>query len=281
MRPMREEKSESMKMLAETPVLSGIADYPRFSDSLPSIDLREGRYAVRFARDRHDLDAILRLRFEVFNLELGEGLEASYRTGRDLDEYDRACHHLMVVETASDAVIGTYRLQTGAMAAAGRGFYSAGEFDLAHLPVEVLEDSVELGRACIARTHRNTAALFLLWKGLAAYVAHNRKRFLFGCCSLTSQDAREGKRVMELLEQDAHLHPQFVVPPRRGRECYAPGFRVTTPVDVKLPRLFRTYLRFGAKVCGPPAIDREFRTIDYLVLFDVFEMDPAAQQLFF
>jgi putative hemolysin len=268
-------------MLTETPVLFATQDYPRFSDSLPSSEPREGRYSIRFARSREDLDAILRLRFEVFNLELGEGLEASYQTGLDLDEYDLACHHLMVVESDHNEVIGTYRLQTGAMAAAGRGFYSAAEFDLAQLPVELLEDSIELGRACIARAHRNTAALFLLWKGLAAYVAHNRKRFLFGCCSLTSQDAREGKLVMDLLERDGHVHPWYSVSPRRGRECYMPGFVVSAPFDVTLPKLFRTYLRFGAKVCGPPAIDREFKTIDYFVLFDVFGMDARSQEMFF
>jgi len=45
-----------------------------------------------------------------------------------------------------------------------------------------LEDSIELGRACIAKAYRNSQVLFLLWKGLALYIAFNRKRFLFGCC---------------------------------------------------------------------------------------------------
>jgi len=59
-------------------------EYPRFRESLPSGEMREGKYAVRFAKSREELDAVLRLRFEVFNLELGEGLETSFRTGRDL-----------------------------------------------------------------------------------------------------------------------------------------------------------------------------------------------------
>jgi putative hemolysin len=268
-------------MFAGTQRLLDTQEYPRFRDSLPAGGTTEGRYRIRFAESREDLDDILRLRFEVFNLELGEGLESSYRTGRDLDEYDLACHHLMIVEAASGAAIGTYRLQTGAMAAAGRGFYSACEFDLSRLPLEVLEDSIELGRACIAREHRNTQALFLLWKGLASYVAHNRKRFLFGCCSLTSQDAREARLTMELLERDGHLHPDYFVPPRAGFECYEPDCSVWQPFEVRLPRLFRTYLRFGAKVCGPPAIDRAFKTIDFLVLFDVFGMDAQSQRMFF
>jgi putative hemolysin len=31
----------------------------------------------------------------------------------------------------------------------------------------------------------------------------------------------------------------------------------------------RAYLSIGAKICGPPAIDREFGTIDFLTLLDL------------
>lgn len=268
-------------MLAEMPLVLDTKEYPRFRDSLPCAQAREGRYIIRFAKDHEDLDEVLRLRFDVFNLELGEGLESSFLTGRDLDEYDLTCHHLMVIEESSGEVVGTYRIQTGAMAAAAKGFYSAGLFDLSHLPLEMLEDSIELGRACIAISHRNTQALFLLWKGLASYIAHNRKRFLFGCCSLTGQDAREGKLVMNLLEREGHVHPDFRVPPRPGFECYPQGFEAGGPFDVKLPKLFRTYLRIGAKVCGPPAIDCAFKTIDFFIVFDVFTLDRHMQEIFF
>ena len=256
------------------------AEELRFADGIPQRELREGRYLVRFARSAAEVDRALRLRYEIFNLELGEGLDASRATERDRDEYDAFCHHLLVIEAATEAIVGTYRLQTGAMAAAGRGFYSAAEFDLARLPAELLEDSIELGRACIAREHRNTTALYLLWKGLAMYIAHNRKRFFFGCCSLTSQDEVEGWRVRALLEREGHVHPLYAV---TARDAFACGRPVADagPVDVQLPRLFRTYLRFGAKVCSPPAIDRAFRTIDYLVLFDVFAMDGQSQRMFF
>jgi putative hemolysin len=37
----------------------------------------------------------------------------------------------------------------------------------------------------------------------------------------------------------------------------------------KIPRLLTAYLSFGAKICGQPAIDREFRTIDFFTLLDL------------
>lgn len=240
--------------------------------------LREGHYEVRFARDQTELEAIQRLRFQVFNLELGEGLAESFAIGRDVDEFDAVCHHLMVTDTAADEVVGCYRLQTAAMAAENRGFYSAGLFDLSALPEPVVARSVELGRACIAGSHRSSVVLLLLWRGLARYVAHNQLRYLFGCCSLTSQDPGEGSAVLRYLEQRGHMHPDWRIRPAAGCACpIVTGVGAATAV----PPLFRTYLRYGARVCGPPAIDREFKTIDYLVVLDVDELSRGSFQLFF
>lgn len=224
---------------------------------------------------------MLRLRFEVFNLELGEGLETSRFSRRDTDEYDPQCHHLIVEEPATAAVIGTYRLQTGEMADAGRGFYSASEFDLSALPAEVLEGCVEIGRACIARAHRKRPVLFLLWRGLASYVAHNRKRYLFGCCSLTGQDPALGWSAFHGLRRRGLLWPGLWVEPRPGFECPDYGAGDDWRAEVALPQLFEIYLRYGGRICGPPVIDRRFGTIDFLMLFDVEAMDERSYRLFF
>ena len=266
--------------LAENLAVFEAQDFLIQPESIPPVEIVEGRYTVRFARTIEEVDAALKLRFEVFNLELGEGLDSSYLSGRDRDEYDPACHHLIVMDRDENMVVGTYRCQTGEMAAV-KGFYSAGEFDLSQLPQDVLTDAVELGRACVARSHRNTQVLFLLWKGLAAYVAYNRKRYLFGCCSLTSQDEGEGGRVFETLKESGHLHQTLRAHPLPGLECYRDDSITGEAAEVNIPKLFRIYLRFGAQVCGPPAIDRLFKTIDFLVLFDIQNMDEQWRRIFF
>ena len=48
----------------------------------------------------------------------------------------------------------------------------------------------------------------------------------------------------------------------------------------KLPKLLRAYLAIGAKICGPPAIDREFQTIDFLTLLDLEELSPTVKARF-
>ena len=252
----------------------------------PPVRLRHGRYELRFARTTAELDEILRLRFDVFNLELGEGLESSFLTRRDEDPFDRACHHLLVEDKASGAVVGTYRMQTSEMAEAASGFYSAGEFTLEALPRDVLANGVEVGRACISRGHRARQVLFLLWRGLAAYLMHFGKHYLFGCCSLSTQDPELGLALHRRLATCGKLHPGLAVAPRAGHEClataasYGAGCAAAEP-EVEVPPLFATYLRYGALVCGPPAIDREFKTVDWFVLLDTNALDPRTFRSFF
>jgi len=86
-------------------------------------------YAVRLARTKPEVAAAQALRFEVFNMELNEGLAESFATGLDADPFDEVCDHLLVENVLDGSIVGTYRLQTGSMAAAHRGYYSEQEFD--------------------------------------------------------------------------------------------------------------------------------------------------------
>lgn len=263
--------------------------YPVWPDLLPTPVLEAGPYRAYFARSSSELDDVLRLRFEVFNLELGEGLDDSFATGRDADAFDVQCHHLLVRDLRSGEVVGTYRMQTVEMADAGAGFYSDGEFDLADLPHAVREASVELGRACIAREHRNKMVLFLLWKGLASYMVSTDKRYLFGCSSITSRDPRDGLKVEHQLRNDG-FYSDLVLEPLDGLCCdEAPELdgasfdeaTVASWPELEIPRLFRTYLRYGSKICSRPAIDREFKSIDFLTLLDLEDLSSRARALFF
>jgi len=125
-------------------------------------------YTVRLACDSAGIRAAQALRFEVFNLELNEGLARSFATGLDADPFDPVCDHLVVEHLPSRQIVGTYRLQTGVSAKINLGYYCGQEFEF-----EVFEplrgQLIELGRACVHRQHRNLVVLGMLWKGIAAY----------------------------------------------------------------------------------------------------------------
>ncbi len=226
---------------------------------------RQTRYACRLADSPADVEAAQHLRFEVFNLELQEGLVDSFVTGLDRDRFDPFCDHLLVFDEKTNAMVGTYRMQPGNAAAQALGYYSADEFDLA--PFENVRGQViELGRACIHREHRTATVLDLLWRGLVRYAKNHRARYLIGCSSLTSQDEALGVGVYGLLRERHLACPEFRTLPLPHCRCANDG---VPPPILKVPKLLRTYLEVGAKICGPPAIDRMFGTIDFLTFMDL------------
>jgi len=233
-------------------------------------------YATRLARNRDDIRAAQSLRFQVFNLELNEGLEQSYATGLDEDPFDAVCDHLIVEHLPSANIVGTYRLQTGHNAAGYRGYYCAQEFEF-----QVFEsfraEMIELGRACVHPQHRNLVVLGLLWKGIADYARQHGGRYLFGCSSITSQDPTVGASAYADLCRRHLAQPQWRTSPLAAYDC---SLNQLAAEPVKIPKLLRTYLTLGAKICGPPALDRQFKTIDFLTLLDLEAMPLLARQRF-
>lgn len=233
-------------------------------------------YATRLAQNLDEVRAAQSLRFQVFNLELNEGLEQSYTTGRDEDPFDAVCDHLIVEHLPSANIVGTYRLQTGHNAAAHLGYYCAQEFEF-----EVFEpwraEMIELGRACVHPQHRNLVVLGMLWKGIADYAKAHGGRYLVGCSSITSQDPAVGASVYADMCRTHLAQPQWRTRPLAAYDC---SLSQLAAEPVKIPKLLRAYLTLGAKICGPPALDRKFKTIDFLTLLDLETMPSLARQKF-
>lgn len=255
--------------------------YPLLPEFLPqSPQLSSGHYTANFARTLDELEEVQRLRFEVFNLEMGEGLDESFKTRMDVDPYDDHCHHLIVRDQGNGALVGTYRMQNRLMAKTGSGFYSDTEYQLDGFPDAILENALELGRACISSDHRNGRVLFLLWRGLLYYLQYNKLRYMFGCCSLTSQNMTEGWALYTRLKRSGNLHKDFSIPPRDNYLCDPEIPAEEEVAGTQLPRLMRLYLDYGAKICSEPAIDRDFKTIDYLALFDLQDIPEKLMKVF-
>jgi len=234
-------------------------------------------YSVRFATGPDEVRQALKLRYEVFNLELQEGLASSHATGVDEDEYDAVCDHLLILEENSGSIVGTYRMQSGEMAARNIGFYSAREFDFTPF-IPFQESLIELGRACVHKEHRSIIVISMLWKEIVRYVLKKNARYMIGCSSLTSQDPALGHAMYRKLAKDGAIAetpfittplPDFVLPEAE------PLFPCPPP-----PKLLRAYLGVGAKICGEPAIDREFGTIDFLTILDCQNGSPIATERF-
>jgi putative hemolysin len=234
-------------------------------------------FRISLAQSSENLIECQRLRYEVFNIELGEGLSTSDRSGLDIDPFDSFCDHLMVRDLETGKLVGTYRLQTGEVARRNLGYYGNQLFDFSvYEPIR--KELLELGRACVHIDYRNIMVLHALWKGIAVYATRNDSRYLMGCSSISSQDENIGVAMYESLKEKYLVEPSLRTTPQPGHDCRSND---TPVVAQRPPRLFRAYLEISGRICGPPAIDREFKTIDFLTLVDLDNLPDRVRIRFF
>ncbi len=243
--------------------------------------IRAANLEIKLASNMAELDAAMRLRFEIFNVELQEGLVSSYDRGYDTDAYDAYCDHLIVKDLSSGDVVGTYRLLRGAEARRHIGFYSENEFDLSNLK-RLRGELLELGRSCIASTHRSFSTLNLLWSGIAEYAREHNVSHLFGCASLHIAEVSDVQPVYSYLRANHFAPEQYRVYPVEScrmmiseETCEAVESRA---VLRKLSPILKGYLRTGAMICGAPAYDAEFGTADVLAILKMERMTERYKQ---
>ena len=124
--------------------------------------------------------------------------------------------------------------------------------------------------------------LGLLWKGIAQYAKIHCSRYLIGCSSLTSTEVNEGQAAYRLLGPYLAA-PELLTRPTERYDCAAGAeeARIREAMGrIEIPRLMRAYLTLGAWICGAPALDRAFKTIDFLTLLDLRSLGPRAMQKF-
>jgi putative hemolysin len=229
------------------------------------------RFEIKITRDPKDIEEAQRLRFQVFNLEMKKGLQSSYGRGLDVDEFDPVCDHLIVRDLKSREIVGTYRLLLGSRARRSKGFYSEQEFNLERIK-RLDGELLELGRTCARKDFRDKALIPLMWGTIAKYVREYGVRYIFGCGSLYTTEAKEAAGYFVMLRKKFYAPEAYRVFPVPAKVFPGvhPGVEIAgrPALFQQLPSLLKGYLRVGARVCGPPAIDDEFGTTDFFMLLD-------------
>src|SRR5215469_4211583 len=115
----------------------------------------------------------------------------------------------------------------------------------------------------------------LLWKGIARYAQQRNARYLIGCSSISTEDQNVGSAMYQKLKP--MLAPEELqTGPQKGYDFPL----AQDAAEVNPPKLLRAYLSVGARICGPPALDREFHTIDFLTLMDLNNLAPSVRSRF-
>ena len=242
------------------------------------------RLTVRLAQNSDDLEAVQRLRWQVFFEEMGAGANDMGTSddapaGLDADDYDILCDHLLVIDEdrAEDSnVVGTYRLLRETVANRHCGFYSAGEFDLSALTrgrADPARELLELGRSCVLPEYRTSATISMLWRGIADYISSHSIGLMFGCASFHGTDPDQHAASLSFL-----YHHHLAAPEQRpvvidgkgvSLERLAPGSYDARRALFQLPPLVKAYLRVGARFGDGAYIDYDFNTVDVCVVMPV------------
>ncbi|MEJ3654320.1 GNAT family N-acyltransferase [Actinomycetes bacterium KLBMP 9759] len=237
------------------------------------------RYSLLLTTDAAEVRAAQRLRHDVFAGELGatlHSLEPDNEQGVDADRFDAFCDHIVVREDASGEIVGTYRMLPPDRARAAGALYAEGEFVVDALTP--LRDSlVETGRSCVHRDHRNGAVVGLVWAGIARYMLLTGNRWLVGCASVPLGDG--GALAAGVYDQ---VLAKNLAPESYRVQPFVPWdpAGVVRPARAVLPPLLKGYLRLGAWVCGPPALDVDFGCADFLVLLGLDHTDRRYLRFF-
>jgi putative hemolysin len=251
------------------------------------IDLRS--YRVKLAETEEERAGAQRLRYRVFVEEMGAAATPEQRAERrEWDAFDPYFDHLILETTTPvvdplDRVVGVYRLMTRAAARSGRGFYSAGEYDLAPLEASPRE-SVELGRTCVAVEHRGGPAMHLMWTALAEYVLARDIEVLFGAASFAGVDPAPYAEALSFLHH-RHLAPPDLRVRARGERRIEMDGVAAGEIDAAralraIPPLIKAYLRHGGVVGDGAWRDDEFNTIDVCLVMDTARMLAQRREFY-
>ncbi len=252
----------------------------------PKIDIQMdvGPYRLETVREISDLVQALRLRYEVFHLEM---LGKKGNRGVDVDEFDFLCDHLVIKDKRSEQIVGTYRLNSSLYS---NRFYSSSEFCLRKI-FENSEVRLELGRACIHKNYRRGQVISLLWRGIGQYMIKSGADILFGCASIHIQNPRQAALLYHYFKLDQRLNSNFQAPPTI--DYVMPGLKdwiqqLDRPLSVEelteaeelIPPLCKAYIRAGAFIGGEPAWDESFACIDFLTILHRENLNEALWKRF-
>lgn len=234
--------------------------------NLPASHQQRG-LSVSIAHNATEVAEAQRLRYKIFAEEMGA--ELSGRNGLDIDGFDAFCDHLLVRDSETNQVIGTYRILSPPKAFEAGGYYSAGEFDLSRLS-HLFGSIVELGRACVHQNYRNGGTITMLWAGLANYMQMHNYEYMIGCASVPMADGGHmAASLYHKLKDDYLSPPEYRVFPHNP----LPIASLNKEMQVACPPLIKGYMRLGAYICGEPAWDASFNTADMMVMLPLSKIN--------
>jgi len=231
-------------------------------------------------------------KFDVQLITSGELLEKVFflrhkvflkTTGREEDEFDKFCSHVAVVDKDTRDVVGTYRLLLRSVADKNRGFFAETRFDLTNIKKNCQGELLEMGRACVDEAYRKYPIINLIWKAIESYVEQHDVRYLFGSSRIDNPTLEKVGQVFKFFKENFYSGPDFRVYPLKNTAYpYAKELKNYNKIAVMrmFSALIKSYLKMGALVCGEPALNKTFGTVNFFMLLDMKKINNSYKGKF-
>ncbi len=245
--------------------------------------LGKGRYTARMAETDQDLRRAQQLRFVTFIASTGATVAGDRHDGRDADDFDELCRHVLVEDTRTGTLVCCFRLLPLNNGTEIDRSYSAQYYNLSAL-AQFDGPMVEMGRFCIHPDWRDPDILRVAWGAMTRFVDEMGVEMLFGCSSFHGTKAAAYHDAFAMLK-DRHLAPKRWLPRVKAPNVFrfARALRRFRP-DAKramqaMPPLLRTYLLMGGWVSDHAVVDRDLNTLHVFTGLEIRAIPPARARL--
>lgn len=224
-------------------------------------------FAVKLADQESELEEVFKLQYE--ELLLCYNHKKTLESGMYIDDYDRVCDHLIVLDLKNDSVAGSYRLVRKEHLENIGFFATESEFDISKIKAYPI---LELGRAIVKKEYRDGSVIALLWAGILNYVLAHGIKFLFGTASFHGVDPSKYRHALSAIHY-RHLSPEAF----RARSINHPvrlDQLSLEEVDFclakkEMPPLVKGYINLGATFGEGGFLDYDFNSLDVFTLIDI------------
>jgi putative hemolysin len=270
--------------------------------------LQSKNYEVFFTKANkipNVLHEIGRLR-EITFREVGEGTNESI----DIDKYDQYYHHMFLWDEDAHVIAGAYRMGMGSEIfpkMGVEGFYLNGLFRFESELNEMLQQSIEMGRAFVIKEYQQKPMpLFLLWRGIMHVTLRNPEhKFLIGGVSISNQFSDFSKSLMIEFMKSNYYDPyiaQYIHPKKEYKVKLKDADKdfifdeaesdlnkfdkiidELEPGNLRLPVLIKKYIKQNAKLVAfnvDPLFNNAIDGLMYIRIADIPEstMKPVMEE---
>ena len=294
---MKEQKPESSLNLGSTPsssnndsTLSKTADNKdqcdlptssvptsglpqEFGDYKPSVSFHidTEKFIIKTAETEQELLGVFHLRHNVFYKER-KGV--SFESQLSFDEHDIHADHLIIIDKSNYQVRGSYRFIPSKFKGYEH-FCNWQYFDLHGFLHKKKKESgfVEMEWACTHKELRSSQAIHCIWLGMARYFKAVFSKYMFGQVNVLNIDVEAAACIYNTFIDTGIVDTTSLVVPTKkyavsGMDKMLLNIKSDPKSLMKISRLFKWYLKMGARVHGQPMFDPEFNSYGFFLSMD-------------